>query len=194
MKRLLASASCFAVAIAITACVANKQAPTNESATQPAQNTAKDSPATPPATQPATQPAPATQAGELQPGQASGTFTTKGQVVQLKYAYAGRAERFNTESMVILLTETPIPPDAVAEEIKSAALFESEKIRGLEYVIDENSMWVRYHPGQYQESGSLKLKEYKVENGIVRGSDENDGDLGSEKRPRSVKFVATIAK
>ena len=190
MNRLLAYASCFAVAIAMTACVANKQVPTNESANQSAQNTATESPAKPAETQPA----PATQAGELQPGQASGNFTVKGEVIQVKYSYAGRAERFGTESMVILLTETPIPAEAVTEEIKSAALFESQKLRGLEYVIDENSMWVRYHPGQYQESGSMKLKEYKVENGIVRGIDETDGDLGGEKRPRTVKFVATIAK
>ncbi|HEU4795719.1 MAG TPA: hypothetical protein VFT02_08820 [Pyrinomonadaceae bacterium] len=190
MKRLFASASCFAVAIAITACGSNKQAPTNESANQSAQTAAKDSPATPQATQPAA----TTQAGELQPGQASGTYTAKGQVVELKYSYAGRAERFGTESMVILLTENPIPAEAVAEEIKSAALLEGEKLRGLEYVIDENSMWVRYHPGQYQESSSNKLKEYKVENGVVRGIDDNDGDLSDGKYARKVKFAAAIAK
>ena len=61
-------------------------------------------------------------------------------------------------------------------------------------MIDENSMWVRFHPSQYQESSSNKLKEYKVENGIVRGVDENTGDLNDGKYARSVKFVATIAK
>ena len=92
------------------------------------------------------------------------------------------------------LTENPIPAEAVAEEIKSAALLEGEKLRGLEYVIDENSMWVRYHPGQYQESSSNKLKEYKVENGVVRGIDDNDGDLSDGKYARNVKFAAAIAK
>jgi hypothetical protein len=130
----------------------------------------------------------------LQPGQASGSYTAKGEVVELKYAYAGKATRFGTESMVILLTEKPIPPDAVAEEIKSTPLLEGEKIRGLEYVVDENSMWVRYHPSQYQESSSNKLKEYKVENGIVRGVDDNSGDLSEGKYARNVKFVAAIAK
>jgi len=114
--------------------------------------------------------------------------------VELKYAYAGRAVRFGDESLVILLTDQPIPSEALAEEIKSTPLLEGEKIRGLEYVIDENGMWVRYHPSQYQESGSNKIKEYKVENDVVRGVDENDGGLSDGKYARAVKFVAAIAK
>lgn len=96
--------------------------------------------------------------------------------------------------MVVLVTEKPIPPEAVAEEIKSTAMLEGEKVRGLEYVLDENSMWVRFHPGQYQESTSNKLKEYKVENDVVRGIDENDGSLTDGKYKRSVKFVAAVTK
>jgi len=176
---------CLATLIAISACSSNKTAQTNQSQTE-----AKESSAKAGSTQ-APQPA---QAGDLQPGQASGSYTAKGEVVELKYAYAGKATRFGTESMVILLTEKPIPPDAVAEEIKSTPLLEGEKIRGLEYVVDENSMWVRYHPSQYQESSSNKLKEYKVENGIVRGIDDNSGDLSEGKYARNVKFVAAIAK
>ena len=186
MNRLSACAVCLAVAALITACSLHKQSPTNESA---APSVAKESPA-----KPATQPAAPAQAGDLQPGQASGTYTAKGQVVELKYAYAGRTVRFGDESLVVLLTDQPIPPDAVAEEIKSTPLLEGEKIRGLEYVLDENSMWVRFHPSQYQESSSNKLKEYKVENGVVRGVDENKGDLNDGKYARSVKFAATIAK
>ena len=130
----------------------------------------------------------------MQPGQATGTYTAKGEVVELKYSYAGRAVRFGSESLVILVTDKPIPPEAVAEEIKSTPLLEGDKIRGLEYVIDENGMWVRYHPSQYQESGSNKLKEYKVENDVVRGVDDNAGDLSNGKYARSVRFVAAIAK
>ena len=130
----------------------------------------------------------------MQPGQASGSYTAKGEVVELKYAYAGRAVRFGTESLIVLLTEKPIPPDAVAEEIKSTPMLEGEKLRGLEYVLDENSMWVRFHPGQYQESTSNKLKDYKVENDVVRGIDENDGSLTDGKYSRSVKFVAALTK
>ena len=188
MNRLSLCVFCFAVAIVITACASNKQPATNENTNQPAKT---NEPAKPAATQ-ATTSAPA---GALQPGQASGTFTAKGESVELKYAYAGRAERFGSDALVILVTETPIPPEALAEQIKSATMLEDEKIRGLEYVMmDENSMWVRYHPGQYQESSSNKLKDYKVENDVVRGTDDNDGDLSNGKYPRSVKFVATIAK
>jgi hypothetical protein len=176
---------CLATLIAISACSSNKTAQTNQSQTEVKESSAKAG-----STQ-APQPA---QPGDLQPGQASGSYTAKGEVVELKYAYAGKATRFGTESMVILLTEKPIPPDAIAEEIKSTPLLEGEKIRGLEYVVDENSMWVRYHPSQYQESSSNKLKEYKVENGIVRGVDDNSGDLSEGKYARNVKFVAAIAK
>lgn len=189
MNRLFAFAFCVAVVFLNNACGLHKQSQTSENTNQSTQ-VAKESPAQPGATQPA----PPANPGELQTGQASGTYTVKGEVVELKYAYAGRAERFGTDSLVVLVTDKPIPPEALAEEIKSATLLEGEKIRGLEYVLDENSMWVRYHPSQYQESSSNKLKEYKVENGIVRGVDDNDGDLSNGKYPRSVKFVATIAK
>lgn len=187
MKRHLACALCFAATALLLACSA-KEAPTNKTTNQPAQSESAQSAATPETKPPA-------QSGELQPGQASGTYTNKGETVQLKYAYAGRAERFGTNSLVVLLTETPIPPEAVAEEIKSTPLLDGEKIRGLEYVIDENSLWVRFHPGQYQESGSNKLKDYKLENDVVRGfDDDGEGDLSNGKYKRSVKFVAAIAK
>src|ERR1043166_652705 len=132
MNRLLACFVCFAVAAMISAC--SQHTPTAQT-NQPASADAKQSPAKTDAQ--------AGPAGELQPGQASGNFTAKGEVVELKYAYAGPAQRLGTDSLVILLTEKPIPSEAVAEEIKSAPLLEGEKIRGLEYVIDENGMWVR---------------------------------------------------
>jgi hypothetical protein len=186
MNRLLACALCFGITVLFLAC-SSKQTPTTTNASQPGPSEAKQSSSTPEAKQPS-------QPGELQPGQASGTYTAKGEVVELRYAYAGRAERFGTESLVVLITDKPIPPEAVAEEIKSTPLLEGEKIRGLEYVIDENSMWVRYHPSQYQESSSNKLKDYKVENDVVRAFDDNDGDLSNGRYARSVKFVATIVK
>jgi hypothetical protein len=94
--------------------------------------------------------------------------------------------------LVILLTDQPIPADQLAEEIKSATLLEGQKLRGLEYVIDDNGMWVRFHPSQYQESSGNKLKNYRVEGDIVRG--EDDGSGLSENYSRSVKFVAAIVK
>ena len=186
MNRLIVSAISFTIATTLVACSFNKQSPPSETNNRPAQNGNKQAPASAETTPSQTQP------GELQPGQASGTYTAKGEVVELKYAYAGRAVRFGSESLVILLTEKPIPAEAIAEEIKSTPLLEGEKIRGLEYAIEENGMWVRFHPSQYQESGSNKLKEYKVENDIVRGVD--DGDSLSDKYARSVKFVAVINK
>ena len=130
MNRLFVFAACVAVATVITACSLGKKPAANETTNQPAPSANK-------ASTPKSETAPpAVQAGDLQPGQASGTYTAKGETVELKYSYAGRAERFGTQSMVILLTDTPIPPEALAEEIKSATLLEAEKIRGLEYVID----------------------------------------------------------
>ena len=177
MNRPFACALCLAVIALFLGC-SPKEPPATPATNQSAQTEPKQSSPTPAAQQPAQ---PAAAPGELQPGQASGNYTAKGQVVELKYAYAGRAERFGTVSLVVLLTENPIPPEAVAAEIKSPDLLEGEKIRGLEYVLDENSMWVRFHPSQYQESSSNKLKEYKVENDVVRGVDDNDGSLNDGK-------------
>lgn len=170
--------------ITVSACAGAKPPATSES----------KAPSTP-QTQTQTQsPPPATAPGELQVGQASGSYTAKGEVVELKYAYAGRGERFGTEAIIILVTDKPIPAEALAEELKSQTMLENEKIRGLEYVIDKDGMWVRFHPSQYQESTSNKLKEYAVEGDIVRGIDENAGDVSSGRYSRSVKFVAALAK
>ena len=70
-----------------------------------------------------------------------------------------------------------------------------EKIKGLEYVfMDDESLWVRFHPGQYQESTHRNLKEYKVEGDVVRGVDENKGDLTNGRYARNVRFVAAVTK
>ena len=158
---------------------------------------AKPSPeikSTPAAQSGSTQPTTTTAPGDLQVGQASGTYTSKGETVELKYAYAARGERFGHESIIILLTDKPIPPEALSEEIKSQTMLLDEKIRGLEYAIDNDGMWVRYHPGQYQESTSNQLKDYVVEGEVVRGFDDNDGHLSDGKYSRKVKFVAAITK
>lgn len=189
MDRPLAFILCLAVAVLSLACSSRTTPTTNNTTNSSAQTAPTQSSATP-ETKPAQA---ATQPGELQPGQASGSYTAKGETVQLKYAYAGRATRFGTESLVVLLTESPIAPEAVAEEIKSTPLLDGEKVRGLEYVIDENSMWVRFHPGQYQESGSNKLKDYKLENNVVRAFDDDAaGSLTDGKYKRSVKFAAAL--
>ncbi|HSQ24720.1 MAG TPA: hypothetical protein VLN44_09920 [Pyrinomonadaceae bacterium] len=137
---------------------------------------------------------PQTEPGALKVGEASGSYTAKGETVTLKYAYAGRAQRFGEESVVILLTDKEIPPEALAEEIKDQTMLLDGKIRGLEYAIMKDGYWVRYHPGQYQESKSPSLKDYVIENDIVKGSDEDKGGLTDGKYARSVKFVAAISK
>jgi hypothetical protein len=140
-----------------------------------------------------TQPNQPIAAGDLKVGEARGSYTSKGEKVELKYAYATRGKRFNEDSLIILVTENPIPPDALAEEFKDQTLLLGEKLRGLEYVIGENGMWVRYHPGQYQESTSNKLKDYSVQGDIVKGTDD-ESDLSNGKYPRAVRFVAQIVK
>jgi len=192
MRPLIAGVLCFTIAAALSSCSLMKKGSTNSETNRSAKTADQPSPARSDARS-ETAPPP-TQPGDLQPGQASGTYTDKGEVVALKYAYAGRAERFGSQSLVILLTENPIPADALAEEIKSTPLLERGKIRGLEYAIDDNGMWVRFHPSEFQESGNKKLKEYKVENDIVSGVDESDSSLSNEKYARSVKFVAAIAR
>ena len=137
---------------------------------------------------------PPTEAGALKVGEASGSYTAKGETVTLKYAYAGRAQRFGSEAVVILLTDQEIPAAALAEEIKDQTMLLDGKIRGLEYAIMKDGYWVRYHPGQYQESKGPTLKDYVVENDVVKGSDEDKGDLTDGKYARSVKFVAAISK
>jgi hypothetical protein len=144
------------------------------------------------ATQQQSEPAkPQVEPGALSPGEATGSYTTKGETVALKYAYAGRGERFGSESIIVLVTDKPIPPEALAEEIKAQTMLFDGKIRGLEYVFSKDSYWVRYHPSQYQQSSS-PLKDYAVENDIVKGSDEDKGDLTDGKYARSIKFVAKI--
>ena len=134
---------------------------------------------------------PQVEPGALSPGEANGSYTSKGETVTLKYAYAGRGERFGGESIIVLVTDKPIPPEALAEEIKSQTMLFDGKIRGLEYVFSKDGYWVRFHPSQYQESSS-PLKDYSVENDIVKASDEDKGDVTDGKYSRSVKFVAKI--
>ena len=80
MNRLLV---CFLLfTIALSACSFNKTSPTSNT-NQSAQTNTQPSPAQPTATAPPGAPA---QADGLQPGQASGSYTAKGEVVELKYA------------------------------------------------------------------------------------------------------------
>ena len=188
-KRKLVTNSLLVIGLLLlttaVSCSAGKQSSTNNQS-----NTATPGPSKPQAetVKPQVEP------GALSPGEATGSYTAKGETVVLKYAYAGRDMRFGSESIVVLLTDKPIPPEALADEIKSQTLLLGEKIRGLEYAFSKDGYWVRFHPGQYQESKSSTLKDYSVENDIVKGSDDDKGDLTDGKYSRSVKFVARIVK
>jgi len=169
--------------LAITVSCSGKRSSTNN---QSINQTRQNSTPPPETAKPPVEP------GALSPGEANGSYTAKGETVTLKYAYAGRGERFGSESIIVLLTDKPIPPEALAEEIKFQTMFGEEKIRGLEYVFSKDGYWVRFHPSQYQESKSSTLRDYSVENDIVKGSDDDKGDLTDGKYSRSVKFAAKI--
>lgn len=175
--------------VLLTACSKEKKA------TQPTANNQPGVPAQQ-ATQPETQPAQTqnSKPGAVAIGEASGSYTSKGEVVQLKYAYAGHGVRFGKDSIIVLLTDKPIPPEALAEELESQTMLLDQKIRGLEYVIESEGFWVRFHPGQYQESKRGTPKEYSLENDIVKGFDEDNGDVTDGKYSRSVRFAAVVTK
>jgi hypothetical protein len=137
---------------------------------------------------------PTTEPGSLRPGEASGSYTARGETVELKYAYAGRGKRFGNDATIVLITDKPIPAEAVAAEIESQTLLLDGKIKGLEYVVDKDGYWIRFHPSQYQESKSSEKSPVVVEGDLVRGSDEDKGELTDGKYSRAVKFVATIIK
>jgi hypothetical protein len=176
--------------LTIWSCSAKKSTQSNANNAPATTSRATETPK-PATTEPAK---PAAEAGELKVGEASGSFTVKGETITLKYAYAGRAERFGSEAVVILLTDQEIPAAALAEEIKDQTMLLDGKIHGLEYAIMKDGYWVRYHPGQYQESKGPTLKDYVVENDVVKGSDEEKSELSDGKYTRSVKFVAAISK
>jgi hypothetical protein len=135
-----------------------------------------------------------TEPGALRPGEASGSCTARGETVELKYAYAGRGKRFGNDATIVLITDKPIPPESVANEIESQTLLYGGTIKGLEYVVDKDGYWVRFHPSQYQVSKSNQLVDFTIEGDVVRGSDEDKGELTDGKYSRAVKFVATIIK
>ena len=166
----------------MTACSQEKQTavPTSGSGSQPAAESES-------------QPA---KTGEVPAGEASGSFTAKGgEKVDLKYAYAGRGKRFDEDSVIVLVTDKPIPPEALVEELEDQTMLFEGKVRGLEYVFMKDGYWVRYHPGQYQESRSLnQLKEYAVADDMVKGLDESDGSVSDGNYARSVRFVAALTK
>src|SRR5882724_3459329 len=85
-------------------------------------------------------------------GEATGSYTANGETVVLKYAYAGRGRRFGEDSIIVLVTDQPIPPEAVAEEIKSQTLLLDKKIRGLEYVFSKDGYGSGFIPASIRKA------------------------------------------
>lgn len=186
--------------LTLSACSTNRRADETPANNQPPANNQTQQAVKPvEGTTPAETANPAQEGSALSVGQASGSYTSKGETVELKYAYAGRGKRFGQghESIIVLLTDKPIPAEAVAAEIKSQDMLFDQKIRGLEYVIQPNneSHWVCFHPTQYQESKSgSPLEDFSVGQETIRGRDENDGRISDGKYKCSVRFVAAIVK
>ena len=166
--------------IVLTGCTTT-QTPSNSN--QPAPPAAASQPAQP---SPAAKPP-----SDLQVGEASGTIVDEGQTIALKYAYAGQGEQFNEPAIVILLTETPIAPDVLAKAFEESFGIFPRDNKGLEYKVGKG-FWVMYHPSGFQTSGINTLKDYSVENGVVRGRDEDSTDFSGKAYKRSVSFVARV--
>jgi len=61
----------------------------------------------------------------LKAGEASGTFTADGQTFAVKYAYADRLPRSNDANLkdvVVLVTDKPVPKEALAGEMQNSIL------------------------------------------------------------------------
>lgn len=129
----------------------------------------------------------------LREGEASGTIVDEGQTITLKYAYAGHGEQFKEPAIVILLTENPIAPDVLAKAFEESFGIFPRDNKGLEYKVGKG-FWVMYHPSGFQTSGINTLKDYSVENGVVRGRDEDSTDFSGKAYKRSVSFVARVAE
>lgn len=176
MKRSLA----VVLFLALSAC-STTQTPSNSN--QPGQPAAANQP-----TQPA--PAPKSQAA-LQEGEASGTIVDEGQTITLKYAYARHGESFGGDNIEVVLTETPMSADLARRFEESLTIFQQDT-RGLEYRVGKDLFWVMYHPSGFQTSGINTLKDYSVENGVVRGRDEDSTNFSDKDYKRSVSFVARV--
>ena len=127
---------------------------------------------------------------EIKEGEASGTIVDEGQTITLKYAYAGHGKMFDEDAVVILLTEAAIEPDDLAKAFGKYESFPSAT-RGLHYNIGKG-FWVKYNPSGFQTSGINTLKDYSVENGLVKGRDEDSTNFSGKDYKRSVSFVVRL--
>jgi len=127
----------------------------------------------------------------LKEGEASGSILVEGQTISLKHAYAGQGEMFDEPAVLLLLTETPLAEQALAKFFDEKYGSFPNDTNGLQYKVG-TGFWVMYHPGSLQTSGINTLKEWSVENGIVKGRDEYQDDFDNKIYKRSVTFLARV--
>jgi hypothetical protein len=166
--------------LVLTAC-STTQTPSNKN--QPNQPAATNQPSQPSSA--------AKPLGALQEGEASGTIVDAGQMITLKYAYAGHGKVFSEDGVIFLLTEAPVAPEVLANAFEKEYGVFPDGSRGLEYKIGKG-FWVMYHPSGFQTSGINTLKDYSLENGVVRGRDEDSDTFDNKEYKRSVSFVARV--
>jgi len=166
--------------LVLTSC-STKQTPSNSN--QPGQPAAANQPSQPSSA--------AKPLGALQEAEASGSIVDAGQTITLRYAYAGFGKVFNEDGVILLLTEAPIAPEALANTFEKEYGVFPDGNRGLEYKLGKG-FWVMYHPSGFQTSGINTLKDYSLENGVVRGRDEDSDTFDGKEYKRSVSFVARV--
>jgi hypothetical protein len=179
LKRTVTTALLFL----LTACSTTTQPTSNSqpgTASQPAA-----------ASQPAQPAASAKPVAELKEGEASGTILVEGQTIAVNHAYAGRGEMFGEEATLVLLTEKPVTDEGLSGFFDDKFGSFPKDNNGLQYKVG-TGFWVMYHPGSLQTSGINTLKEWSVENGMVKGRDEYQDDFDNKVYKRSVTFLARI--
>ena len=166
------------------------QTNSNKSASPTAGNNNQPT-ATPSSTQPTSAPSPSA-LSSLKVGEASGSIVVGSETIPLKYSYATTGTMFDEPAVVVMVTETEMTAEAINKALDSSfsVSFPSDN-KGLEYKVGKG-FWVMYHPDNFQTSGINTFKEYSVENGIVRGHDEETTNFDGKDYKRSVSFVAKI--
>jgi len=178
--------------VCLLAACATQPAPTNNNqSTTPTATNNNQPAATPSSSQPTSAPSPSA-LSSLKVGEASGSIIVGSEIIPLKYAYATTGEMFNEPAVVVMVSETEMTTEALDKALASSfSVFFPSDNKGLEYKVGKG-FWVMYHPSSFQTSGINTFKEYSVENGIVRGHDEDTTNFDGKDYKRSVSFAAKI--
>lgn len=133
-------------------------------------------------------------------GKASGILRLKGRTYNLKYAYTWKERIFfdePDERIYLVITEGPVPPDRkiFEDNIEMGLLIGLDKIRGIELIIDPSGLPLQSNfllqTGTLSDSTQkTELKEFRIENGRVKGKAEYKGEDGI--RTYSVSFDAPL--